>query len=237
MGRSRTGSRGRPRLQSKSKKKLAKGKKTNKVGRPKSKKSPTKKATSKKATSKRSSKKAGPKRASKKKSTTASPQKAKKTKKIVYGPSKPKRPESAFLLYLRDFRKSHGDMGMLDQTRQGGREWKTLSPELKQPYEVQHSKLKEAYQAKKEDYNKKKKPKRAPSAFFIFSAEKRPAAEFASLSITDKAKRIGEIWRGLDDQARQPYYAKQKNLQGDYRQALAAWNRQWGVPQKAIVSL
>jgi len=120
---------------------------------------------------------------------------------------------------------------MLDQARQAGEEWNKLSADSKKPYEEQHLKLKESYTEKKKDYDQKKKPKRALSAFLLFSADKRNQAELANLSLTEKAKRLGDLWKGLDQTTKESYTQKQKVGQEAYQNRLNAWNKTWGVPK------
>jgi len=90
----------------------------------------------------------------KKRTATAKPKT--KAKKVLYGPAKPKRPQSAYMLFAGDFRKSHTDLSMLDQARQAGEEWNKLSADSKKPYEEQHLKLKESYTEKKKIMIKKR---------------------------------------------------------------------------------
>jgi high mobility group protein B1 len=71
------------------------------------------------------------------------------------------------------------------------------------------------------------KPKRAPSAFFVFMDEFRK--EFKEKNPKNKSvaavgKAAGDRWKSLTDAAKAPYIAKANKLKAEYNKAIAAYN-------------
>jgi high mobility group protein B1 len=71
------------------------------------------------------------------------------------------------------------------------------------------------------------KPKRAPSAFFVFMAEFRN--EFKEKNPKNKSvaavgKAAGDRWKSLTDAAKAPYIAQANKLKAEYNKAIAAYN-------------
>ncbi|KAM0886900.1 hypothetical protein ACQ4PT_029372 [Festuca glaucescens] len=72
------------------------------------------------------------------------------------------------------------------------------------------------------------KPKRAPSAFFVFMDEFRK--EFKEKNPKNKSvaavgKAAGERWKSLSESDKAPYVAKANKLKGEYNKAIAAYNK------------
>ncbi|KAM3215429.1 hypothetical protein ACQJBY_067444 [Aegilops geniculata] len=72
------------------------------------------------------------------------------------------------------------------------------------------------------------KPKRAPSAFFVFMGEFRE--EFKQKNPKNKSvaavgKAAGERWKSLSESEKAPYVAKANKLKGEYNKAIAAYNK------------
>jgi len=72
------------------------------------------------------------------------------------------------------------------------------------------------------------KPKRAPSAFFVFMGEFRE--EFKQKNPKNKSvaavgKAAGERWKSLTETEKAPYVAKANKLKGEYNKAIAAYNK------------
>nr|XP_051199732.1 HMG1/2-like protein isoform X1 [Lolium perenne] len=72
------------------------------------------------------------------------------------------------------------------------------------------------------------KPKRAPSAFFVFMGEFRK--EFneknpKNKSVAAVGKAAGERWKSLSESDKAPYVAKANKLKGEYNKAIAAYNK------------
>jgi hypothetical protein len=71
-------------------------------------------------------------------------------------------------------------------------------------------------------------PKRPQTAFFRFSNTKRTELtssdeEFKKLSFSDKSKRIGDLWKALGAEEKQPFDEAYKKEKGEYDIALAAY--------------
>lgn len=75
---------------------------------------------------------------------------------------------------------------------------------------------------KKKDPNAPKKP---PSAFFIFNSEHREKikADNPGISITDIAKKSGEMWKKMSTTEKTPYEAKYAKLKEKYEMEVAAY--------------
>jgi len=224
-----TATRGRPRGRSIKRQNLAsRGRST---AQSRTKKGKAKRVAAKGKRTKKSStkgKKVGKKKASKKSTKPKTVSATKGVKKIVYGPEKPKRPQSPFLLFIRDFRNRNSQLTVPEQAKAAGKEWKTLSEDVKKPYEDQAKRLRDAYLERKQEYDQKKKPKRALNAYLIFAKDKRN--EFSNLPVIEQGKKIGELWKGLGESEKQVYLQKQKNASSQYYEALGAWNKVWQVP-------
>jgi hypothetical protein len=72
------------------------------------------------------------------------------------------------------------------------------------------------------------KPKRAPSAFFVFMDEFRK--EFKEKNPKNKSvaavgKAAGDRWKSLTDADKAPYVAKANKLKLEYNKAIAAYNK------------
>jgi len=72
------------------------------------------------------------------------------------------------------------------------------------------------------------KPKRAPSAFFVFMDEFRK--EFKEKNPKNKSvaavgKAAGERWKSLTESDKAPYVAKANKLKAEYNKAIAAYNK------------
>lgn len=75
---------------------------------------------------------------------------------------------------------------------------------------------------KKKDPNAPKKP---PSAFLIFTSEHREKikADNPGISITDIAKKFGEMWKKMSTTEKTPYEAKYAKLKEKYEMEVAAY--------------
>lgn len=75
---------------------------------------------------------------------------------------------------------------------------------------------------KKKDPNAPKKP---PSAFLIFTSEHREKikADNPGISITDIAKKSGEMWKKMSTTEKTPYEAKYAKLKEKYEMEVAAY--------------
>ena len=80
------------------------------------------------------------------------------------------------------------------------------------------------------------KPKRAPSAFFVFMEEFRK--EFKEKNPKNKSvaavgKAAGDRWKSLTEADKAPYVAKANKLKAEYNKAIAAYNKGESTAKKA----
>ncbi|GLJ35161.1 hypothetical protein SUGI_0707690 [Cryptomeria japonica] len=94
------------------------------------------------------------------KSKTSSEKKKKpKKEKKVKDPNLPKRPQTAFFLFMDDFRKSYKEAnpeakGVAQVAKEGGEKWKSLSEEEKKQYTEKAAELKAEYEKAMAKYQK-----------------------------------------------------------------------------------
>jgi len=86
-------------------------------------------------------------------------------------------------------------------------------------------------QIKKEKKAKKdpNKPKRPPSAFFVFLDEFRKEYKQANPnanSVSAVGKAGGEKWRAMGDAEKAPFVAKAEKKKAEYEKSMAAYNKQ-----------
>ncbi|GKY96421.1 hypothetical protein MPSEU_000601600 [Mayamaea pseudoterrestris] len=154
---------------------------------------------------------------------------AKKTKKKK-DPNAPKRPMSAYMFFTNENRgrikeeNPDAEFGQLGKL--AGAEWKSLSSEDKEKYDVMATADKERYKEAMKDYTqpddsdsspakgkkgKRKKdpnaPKKATTSFLAFSNEIRPKvkADYPDASFGELGKKIGEMFRNLTSEEKEKY--------------------------------
>jgi len=76
----------------------------------------------------------------------------------------------------------------------------------------------------KKDPNKPKKP---PTGFFLWLADNRQKIkdENEGITVTEIAKKAGEIWRGLEESDRQDYVAKSNGMKAGYEERMKEYNQ------------
>jgi len=81
-------------------------------------------------------------------------------------------------------------------------------------------------------------PKRALSAFFIFSGERRPALRAAepTLSVPEVGRRLGAEWKAMDDAARAPYQARADADKERYAAEMAVYHAPGGAGEAFAAS-
>lgn len=112
-----------------------------------------------------------------------------------------------------------------------------MSPEEKAKFEEMAKNDKRRYDQEMKSYlppagakkGKKKKdpnaPKKPPSAFLIFTSEHREKIKVDNpgISITDIAKKFGEMWKKMSTTDKAPYEAKYAKLKEKYEMEVAAY--------------
>jgi hypothetical protein len=69
------------------------------------------------------------------------------------------------------------------------------------------------------------RPKRAPSAYFLFMKDARPhlKAEMQDASITEIGKKLGEMWRNMEEEQKAVYVEKAAELKKEADEKIAAY--------------
>jgi len=214
----------------KSSAKKTKVKKETKMKERKSKKGGTKKE--RKSKSKKSTKKSTAKGRPKKEKLTKVeevPKKRGRSKAVPLGPAKPKRPESAFLLYVRQQRETNPEYKKFatsptDQAKRAGIEWKALSEADKKTWNDQAEVKKKQHEERKKVYEKDRRPKKPLTAFLLYSEEKRASH---TGPVSEVAKKIGAEWKKLSEADKQPYLTKSKAAMSAWKQQCEDWEKVW----------
>lgn len=71
------------------------------------------------------------------------------------------------------------------------------------------------------------KPKKPPTGYFLWLADNRQAIKDKNegITVTEIAKKAGEMWRGLEDKEREDYSAKSNALKGGYEERMREYNQ------------
>jgi len=170
-------------------------------------------------------------------------------------PNKPKGVKSAYIFFVEKQRAEHEKNGeqisFAELSKKCGVLWADMDDEDKAPFVKHSEKDRKRYQNEMKDYvppqdsgsdsdddggqqkKKKKKvkdpnaPKRPITAYFFFAADKRPEirAQHPEYTITEVASQIGQKWRCLDDEDKQPYEEKAAKDKDRYLRELTAYNK------------
>ncbi|KNC82836.1 hypothetical protein SARC_04883 [Sphaeroforma arctica JP610] len=173
--------------------------------------------------------------------------------------SKPKKPGTAYTLFVVERRPNYilenPDVKNTDVFKGLGAEWKMLSDEQKRAYAERIPGLnaqfeddmkyyvqnRTAEQAAKDDAPKVKRgtskkakkdpnmPKRALSAYLFFSNDMRPTLP-TDLKITEKAVKLGQMWKLTDEHQRQKYVELASKDKARYDQAMAQYRASLQAP-------
>jgi hypothetical protein len=164
----------------------------------------------------------------------------------------PKRPLSGFFRFAQTVRAEVNAQGFVgkDAGVKIGQMWKDVDAETKAEYQKQFQEemveFKELYAAYKltdsyKEFQDKKKalkqkkakrkikdpnrPKRAPSAYFLFMKDARPQVkgEMQDASITEIGKKMGEMWRNLDEEQKAVYVERAAELKKEADEKIAAY--------------
>lgn len=171
---------------------------------------------------------------------------------MVKDANAPKRPMSGYFRFCHSIRKAvEAETGLrgVQTAPILGERWQKLDAEskaqLKAEYAAEMSVWKTKFEAYKQtdDYknfqeqkqkkkNKKAKkmkdpnaPKRPASAYFLYLKDVRPdvVESLGTSSITEVGKKIGEMWRDLDEEEKSEYKTSAEELQAEYKENLAAY--------------
>jgi hypothetical protein len=166
-------------------------------------------------------------------------------------PNKPKGVKSAYIFFVEAERaeNENANLNFAELSKSCGAKWAEMDDEDKAPYTKKSEKDRKRHQDEMRSYQppasdsdsdddgpkrkKKKKtkdpnaPKRPTTAYFFFAAARRPGLQKddPSLSITEVASRLGQIWRGLDDDEKQPFQDQAAKDKQRYVKAIEAYNK------------
>jgi len=215
-----------PRAPKPSKKKPAK-KKPPKKKPPKPK--PKKKGPTKKELEKKRREKERAKREKEKLKTKAG------RKKRARDPAAPRRARTAFNFFLDDFREEYKKLhpeskGVVEVTKSGSQRWKTMTDEEKLKYENMSAEAQVRYKKAKEEYEANEgpkkfriagatKPKRPPTAYFMFLCKYRSDYREAHpdvKGIKDMSTAAGKQWREMDAAGKKPFEQRAADAKAEY---------------------
>ncbi|XP_001633812.2 high mobility group protein B1 [Nematostella vectensis] len=149
-----------------------------------------------------------------------------------------KRASSAYIHFTSDFRaklkaksaKSGTPLPKANEVAKlAGEEWKKLNDEQKKPYVAKAEADKQRYlkEAGKNDPKKDPdKPKRPPTAYFLFLAAFRK--EMAGKALEDGKKipsLAGERWREMSDEDKKPYTIQEAEERNKYEKVMEEWRK------------
>jgi len=146
-------------------------------------------------------------------------------KKLKKDPDAPRGVKNAFIFFCADNRdevkEENPTIKIKDLSKKLGEMWKEVDEDLKVEYQEKARNDKSRYERELEDYipkegyknpkDKKKRkvksdsPKRGRSSYIFFCKENREEVSGMGLKNTDILKKLGEMWKGLDDQDKKKY--------------------------------
>jgi len=148
-----------------------------------------------------------------------------------------KRASSAYIHFTTDFRKTlkekcekSGDPlpKANEVAKMAGEQWKKLTAEEKKPYDLKAQADKERYLKESGKLAKKEsdKPKRAPTAYFIFLAEFREQMKGKSTDGDQKIPALaGEKWRSMSDKDKEKYKKLEAEAKKKHEAAMEEWKK------------
>ncbi|XP_044980916.1 uncharacterized protein LOC123448174 [Hordeum vulgare subsp. vulgare] len=156
-----------------------------------------------------------------------------KTKTEASSSGKPKRPATAYILFIDEFKKEHPEMKKVTEiSKAASREWARLGITGQASYFAEYRRLMEVYnQSKNVSVNTCDKPKRPPTAFFLFQ-QKFKQSHPALTKVVEISKAAGEEWRALGDAGRAPFFAEYDKLMDAFMQKKYPTNNPRAAPRR-----
>lgn len=177
-------------------------------------------------------------------------------KKAAKDPNAPKRPQSAYILFVKEARPQLiADNPGAKQTELmslAGKAWKELDADDKQKFEALNKKDKKRYEREMQDYTppkgmtaggKRKKekdpnaPKRPSTPYFAFMNENRAKikAENPDCGVSDVGKIAGKMWAELEEDTKKEYTDEYQENMEAWRVKMDAYKKSSGSkkPKKA----
>lgn len=165
-------------------------------------------------------------------------------KKLKRDPDAPKGAKNAFIFFCADNRdeikEENPSLSIKEISKKLGEMWKEVDSELKVEYQEKAKQDKERFERELEDYvpkegfknpkDKKKSkpksnsPKRARSAYIFFCQDKRESVASSGLKNTDVLKKLGEMWKDLDDKKKKKYVKMAEQDKERYDEEMKNYN-------------
>ncbi|BFZ10708.1 hypothetical protein BsWGS_13747 [Bradybaena similaris] len=167
----------------------------------------------------------------------------KTSKKKVKDVNKPKRATSAYFYFLAQCRKEAAKAGkpptkIAEFTKEASEKWKALPPEKKKPFEDAAAEDKKRYDTEMGVYRGKSvdpnKPKRPPTAYFVFLADFRIKNANKGIEHKEILKMAGEEWRSLSNEDKKPFEKKALEESKKYESAMTEYRRTGGAPSGPV---
>lgn len=121
-------------------------------------------------------------------------------------------PITAYMMFAIEKRSEvvakHPQMKITDVSKELGKMWKDVSAQEKENYKAKAAHyVPKTVKAKRSKVAKADKPKRKPSTYMKFANAKRSNVVKANpgLKVTEVAKKLGEMWRGMSDEEKAKY--------------------------------
>ncbi|RUS78302.1 hypothetical protein EGW08_013937 [Elysia chlorotica] len=155
--------------------------------------------------------------------------------------NKPKRATSAYFYFLAACRKEAAKIGkpptkIAEFTKEASEKWKALRPDQKTEFEASAAEDKKRYEREMAAYKGKtvdpNRPKRPPTAYFLFLADFRPRMAGKGIEHKELLKLAGEEWRGMPAAIKSPYEKRALEESKKYEVLMAEYRRTGGgLPQ------
>lgn len=155
--------------------------------------------------------------------------------------NKPKRSTSAYFFFLAHCRQEAAKAGnypskIAEFTKECSEKWRNLTKETKKPFDDAAAEDKKRYEAEMAQYKGKvvdpNKPKRPPTAYFIFLADFRIKMANSGIEHKDLLRKAGEDWRNMSPEMKKPYEKKALEESKKYEEAMTEYRKSGGgVPQ------
>lgn len=157
-------------------------------------------------------------------------------------PKRPKRAMSSFMFFANANREivkeQNPELNFFDIAKELGVRWKEMEPQDKRPYEDLAEQDKKRYNDEKANYvpdpaydrppldTTQRKPKKARSAFLLFSNSERPSVKEShpDFSFSETAKELGRRWKSLSASQKKPWEKASKLDQKRYEEEMSNYN-------------
>jgi len=151
--------------------------------------------------------------------------------------NKPKRATSAYFYFLAHCRKEAAKAGkpptkIAQFTKECSEKWRNLNAENKKPFDASAAEDKKRYDEEMAAYKGKtidpNKPKRPPTAYFLFLADFRIRMANKGIEHKELLKMAGEEWRNLSPEDKKPYEKRALEESKKYEIAMTEYRRTGG---------